>query len=163
MQILFVCTGNIFRSMTAEFALRRILQQENPLFSSLIQVGSAGIEAKPQAVHPLVIERLREHGLDVATHRQRKLDEALLRATDLCIAMGRDHQTFIQDHFGRSVPLFNSEVYGRDEPILDVWEAVPDWQTNQVAAAAHTVGVVDYLVAAMPRLLARIAETGGSS
>lgn len=155
-QILFVCTGNIFRSMTAEFALRALLERDAPELSKQIQVGSAGIEAKPQTVHPLVVERLREHGLDVSAHRQRKLDGDLLNATTLCLAMGRDHQTFIKNSFARNVPLFNAEVYGRDEAVLDVWEAVPDWQTNKLAAAAHTVAVVDYLVAAMPTLLGRL-------
>ena len=157
-RVLFVCTGNIFRSMTAEFALRALLERDAPDLATQLQVGSAGIEAKPQAVHPLVIERLRDHRLDVSAHRQRKLDEQLLNETSLCLAMGRDHQAFIWKSFARTVPLFNAEVYGRDEPVLDVWEVVPDWQTNKEAAAAYTVEVVDYLVAAMPSLLERITS-----
>ena len=158
-QILFVCTGNIFRSMTAEFALRALIAREEPTLAPQIRVGSAGIEAKPQAIHPLVVDRLREYGLDVSAHRQRRLDAEMLSATTLCLAMGRDHQRFIQSTFAQTVPLFNDEVYGQDEPVPDVWEAVPDWQSNKQAAAAHTVGVIDYLIAAMPTLLKRIKSS----
>ena len=45
--ILFVCTGNIFRSMTAEYALRARLSAQ-----SSIRVSSAGIQARPQEMHP---------------------------------------------------------------------------------------------------------------
>jgi protein-tyrosine phosphatase len=48
--ILFVCTGNIFRSMTAEYALKAMLDPRSP-----IRVSSAGTVALPQAMHPDVI------------------------------------------------------------------------------------------------------------
>jgi protein-tyrosine phosphatase len=48
--ILFVCTGNIFRSMIAEYALKAMLDPR-----SLIRVSSAGTVALPQAMHPDMI------------------------------------------------------------------------------------------------------------
>lgn len=59
--ILFVCTGNIFRSLIAEYALKQFLG-----VSGMYAVGSAGIEAKPQSIHPLVRARLLERGVDPA-------------------------------------------------------------------------------------------------
>jgi protein-tyrosine phosphatase len=45
--ILFVCTGNIFRSLTAEYALKAMLDPRSP-----IHVSSAGTVALLQAMHP---------------------------------------------------------------------------------------------------------------
>ena len=52
--ILFVCTGNIFRSVTAEYALKSRLGA-----GTSCVVSSAGIDAKPQSVHAWVLTRLR--------------------------------------------------------------------------------------------------------
>lgn len=149
--ILFVCTGNVFRSLAAEHALRARAGRESGYL-----VGSAGIEAKPQAVHPLVRGRLLEKGSDPSRHVQRKLTEAVLTGADVVVAMGRDHQEFIRRHFGREVPLFNQICYQRDEPVLDVEEAILDWENNQEAAKAYTLWVIDYIWEAMPAFLARV-------
>ena len=53
-QVLFVCTGNIFRSLTAEYALRAALGARRD-----IVVASAGTEDFPYVVRPLVREYLR--------------------------------------------------------------------------------------------------------
>lgn len=45
--------------------------------------------------------------------------------------MGRDHQEAVQQLFGLSFPLFNQLCFDRDEPILDVHEALPDWEENE--------------------------------
>jgi protein-tyrosine-phosphatase len=45
--ILFVCTGNIFRRKTAEYALKARLDPRSP-----IPVSSAGTVAIPQQMHP---------------------------------------------------------------------------------------------------------------
>ncbi len=156
-RVLFVCTGNIFRSMTADLALNALVSREK--LGDRIRVGSAGIEAKPQTVHPLVVQRLKEHGLDPTHHQQRRLTSQLLSDATLCLAMGRDHQQFIEASFATRVPLLNAQLFGRDEPVLDVWEAVPDWQTNRDAAAIHTLAVVDYLVESMPILLSQLHST----
>ncbi|MDE3224610.1 MAG: low molecular weight phosphatase family protein [Nitrospirota bacterium] len=149
--ILFVCTGNVFRSLVAEHALRARAGT-----GSGYLVGSAGIEARPQPVHPLVRGRLLEKGADPSRHVQRKLTEDLLTGARLVVAMGRDHQEFIRRHFGREVPLFNQICYERDEPVLDVEEAIPDWEQNQEAAKAYTLWVIDYIWEAIPALLARV-------
>jgi len=45
--ILFICSGNIFRSMVAEYALKSLLGPSSPYI-----VGSAGIEAfPPPSIH----------------------------------------------------------------------------------------------------------------
>lgn len=148
--ILFVCTGNIFRSLAAEYALKQYLGPQGAYC-----VGSAGIEAKPQSIHPIVRARLLERGADPAGHIQRKLTQSLLDEADCVVAMGRDHQEAVQRLFGLSIPLFNQLCFDRDEPILDVHEALPDWEENEAQARAYVISVVDHICDAIPRLVAR--------
>ena len=100
--VLFVCTGNIFRSMTAEYALKIRLGTNTSCV-----VSSAGIDAKSQSIHDWVQSRLRAKGADPTTHVPRQLTKELVEAADLIVAMGRDHQVFVREQFGRDVPLFN--------------------------------------------------------
>ncbi|OGW64887.1 MAG: hypothetical protein A3H49_02545 [Nitrospirae bacterium RIFCSPLOWO2_02_FULL_62_14] len=149
--VLFICTGNVFRSVTAEYALRTRMGPEMRLL-----VGSAGIEAKPQSLHPLIIEYLRAKGADPSAHVQRKLTRELLESVELAVAMGFDHRDFIREQFGRDVPLFNQVCFEKEEPVLDVHEAMPDWQSNMDEARAYVQSVVDHIWEATPALLARL-------
>jgi protein-tyrosine phosphatase len=149
--VLFVCTGNIFRSVTAEYALKARLDVGMPCI-----VSSAGIEAKPQSVHDWVQIRLREKGVDPSHHVQRQLTKGLIESADLVVAMGRNHQIFIREQFGRNVPLFNQICFGLDTPILDLHEAIPDWETNFERARTYVLSVIDTIWAAAPAILSRI-------
>ncbi|MEP6959038.1 MAG: hypothetical protein ABI980_09955 [Nitrospirota bacterium] len=146
--VLFVCTGNIFRSVTAEYALKARL---GPGRSCV--VSSAGIDVKPQSVHAWVQARLLEKGADPATHIQRQLTKELVEDADLVIAMGRNHQVFVREQFGRDVPLFNQICLGHDKPILDLHEAVLDWETDPEQARAYVCSVIDAVWDTAPALL----------
>lgn len=149
--VLFVCTGNIFRSVTAEYALKDRLSTGTPCV-----VSSAGIDAKPQSMHDWVQTRLRVKGADPTRHVLRQLTRELVEAADLVIAMGRDHQVFIREQFGRDVPLFNQVCLGHDQPILDLHEVMPDWESNPERARAYVWSVIDVIWATAPALLPRL-------
>jgi hypothetical protein len=53
--------------------------------------------------------------------------------------------------------------FQKEEPILDVHEAVPQWDVNLVAARDYMLSVADYIWDAMPAFLSRLppAVTGG--
>ena len=99
--ILFVCTGNIFRSLTAEYALRRELGPH-----STLAVASAGTDDYPHVVRPNVRDYLRAKGLDVSAHRRRTLTREILSGSDLVSAMSTDHQRFVHERFGLQFPVF---------------------------------------------------------
>lgn len=146
--VLFVCTGNIFRSLVAEYALKARLGS-----GSVCLVGSAGIDASPQAVHPLVRRCLIEKGADPSGHVQRRLTPDLLEWADLPIAMGFDHREQIRMGFGRDVLLFNQVCHQREEPVLDIHEAIPDWADNLEAARDYAISTIDYIWNSIPALL----------
>lgn len=143
-----VCTGNIFRSMTAEYALKARLDPR-----SAIQVSSAGTAALPQAMHPAVRAYLVQRGVDPSQHQQRRVSAELLRASDLVIAMSTDHQAFLLDSFQYRALLFNEICHRRAEPLLDVWEAIPTWETDLEAARHYALQVMEYIWASIPCLL----------
>jgi protein-tyrosine phosphatase len=146
--ILFVCTGNIFRSLTAEYALKARLDPRSP-----IRVSSAGAVALPQQMHPYVRAYLVRRGVDPSQHQQRRVSAEILSASDLVIAMSTDHQAFLVDTFQYRAPLFNEICHGRSEPLLDIWEAIPTWETDLDATRNYAFQVMEYIWASIPYLL----------
>ena len=116
--VLFVCTGNIFRSLTAEYALRR--------HAPHVVVASAGTDDFPHVVRPNVRDYLRTRGIDVASHRRRTLTEEILRNAASVIAMSTDHQSFIAERFGMRVPVFLEACGGACEALPDIEDVVLD-------------------------------------
>lgn len=151
--ILFVCTGNVFRSMAAEYALRAQLGQP-----SAYHVESAGIEAKPQKVHPVILNRLRLKGTDPSAHTPRTLTKELIQRSDFIIAMGLGHREFMRSKFGLNVPLFNEVAFGEDSPILDLHEALPNWEQDMVEAREYVESVIDHIWNSIPALLVRLPQ-----
>lgn len=150
-RILFVCTGNIFRSLTAERGLRRALGD-----GSRIQVSSAGTEDFPHIVMDVVREYLLTKGLDVTSHQRRTLTAAICDESTLIVAMSDDHQRYIQQEFGRTVPLF-TEVCGlAAQPLLDVDDVVPDFATNHVAAQKFIHSTIDRILDLTPKFAERL-------
>ena len=123
-------------------------------------VGSAGIEIKAQSIHDWVRSGLQTKGVDVAGHISRQLTREIVDAADLVIAMGRDHQTFVRERFGREAPLFNRLCLDRDESIQDVHEAIPAWEVDHDQARTYVYSVIEHIWEATPSLISRFPTLG---
>jgi protein-tyrosine phosphatase len=150
-RVLFVCTGNIFRSLTAERGLRHALHDRAD-----IHVSSAGTVDFPHVVAPGVRAYLLSRGFDVGSHRRRTLTEAILTESHLVIAMSVDHRAYIRSSFGRASPLFLEACGEPAEALPDIEEAVLDWQTNPAAVDAHARATIDRILALTPVLARRL-------
>lgn len=146
-EVLFVCTGNIFRSLTADVALRRLLADRADL-----RVASAGTDDYPHRVQPYTAGYLRQKGFDVSEHRRRTLTQEILDGSRLVVAMSTDHQATIRERFGRSVPLFLEACGEGAQWLPDIEDVVPDYLDNRAAVEAHVRATIDRIVELVPRM-----------
>ncbi|SEN21653.1 protein-tyrosine phosphatase [Luteibacter sp. UNCMF331Sha3.1] len=142
-RILIVCIGNICRSPTAEYLLRRRLGEGH-----VAQVSSAGLGALVD--HPIdatALALLHEHGVDGDAHRARQLDGGMLRQSDLILAMEKSHVAAIV----RMAPEASGKVF-----LFDRWREgrdVPDPYRQQRPAYEHVYGLIEEGVESWVRYL----------
>lgn len=78
--VLFVCVRNAGRSQMAAALLERLVGDR-------VAVRSAGT-APADEVHPVVVEAMREVGIELEEARPRKLEDEAVREADVVITMG---------------------------------------------------------------------------
>ncbi|ENO83382.1 PtpA protein [Thauera linaloolentis 47Lol = DSM 12138] len=102
-RVLFVCTGNICRSPTAEGIARHFIQTGG--LGSLIEVDSAGTHGYHvgEAPDPRTRKAAQQRGYDLSALRARKLEVFDFQRFDLILAMDSGHL----EHMRRLCP----EVY----------------------------------------------------
>jgi protein-tyrosine phosphatase len=150
-RVLFVCTGNIFRSLTAEHALRQALQGRSD-----VHISSAGTVDYPHVVRANVRDYLLAKGFDVSRHQRRTLTDAMLKEADLVIAMSTDHASYLRDRFGHAPVLFLEACGEAAAALPDIEEVVLDYQTNPAAVDAHVRATIDRIVSLIPTLATRL-------
>lgn len=150
-RVLFVCTGNIFRSLTAEHGLRQALNGRAD-----IHVSSAGTADFPYLVRPNVRNYLLAKGFDVSSHRRRTLTAAILGESHLVIAMSTDHRAYLHSRFGHAAPVFLEACGEAREALPDIEEVVLDHESNAAAVDAHVRATIDRILLLTPRLAARL-------
>jgi protein-tyrosine phosphatase len=152
--ILFVCSGNIFRSLSAEHCLKNYIKKNK---IKNINVSSAGITAHKQEIHTVTLEALKEFNISVKNHKQRKLSKEIINKQDLVIAMGLNHQEFIKEKFNKTVPLFNEIVCSKKTPILDIGEKFKNKKSKK--AEKYIKKTVIQIHNSMPKLFKKINST----
>jgi arsenate reductase len=79
-EVLFVCVHNAGRSQMAAGLLQAKAEDG-------IRVLSAGSEPAEQ-LNPAVVEAMKEVGIDISAERPKKLEDAMVRESDVVITMG---------------------------------------------------------------------------
>ncbi len=151
MKVLFVCTGNIFRSAAAEYCLRKYLKENG---KGGIKAASAGIDAKlEERLFPELLAYLASLEVDASPHRQRKLELAHLKESDLVVAMAENHQRFIEEKFSHPSYLFNEICYQKRSSVLDLCEAIENWEANWDRSMTYAKKTLLYIHDSMPLFL----------
>jgi protein-tyrosine-phosphatase len=119
--ILFVCTGNQYRSPIAAEAFRQQLARDGR--AAQWTVNSAGTWTMPgQPVFPESVELAGLFGVDIAGHTTREVDAKLLEESDLVLVMEAGHKESILIEFPsarKKVYLLAEVVDGRAYDIPD--------------------------------------------
>jgi len=133
-RILFVCTGNICRSPTAEGVMRALLEEAG--LSTRIEIDSAAthnyqIGSQPD---PRTQSAARKRGYDLSTQRARKVTPEDFDRFDLVLAMDAGHVRLLRqvsppEHHGKILLFLDRDVpdpyYGDAEDferVLDLAE-----------------------------------------
>jgi protein-tyrosine phosphatase len=91
--VLFVCTGNICRSPTAEALARRELERYPGAPIRLSSAGSHALEGNPAASRSMLAATTR--GASLERHFARELTRRRVRAADLILCMAAEHRPFV--------------------------------------------------------------------
>jgi len=149
--VLFVCTGNIFRSMTAEYASKKTM---SPHLN--IKAESAGLIEAPHEIVPFVREYLSNKKIDISKHSPRQVDEAMLFESNVVVAMDIGHREQLREKFNYRAPLFSEVVDGSEKSLLDVCEVVDNWRENEEKAKEYGWSVMDTIFSGMPGFVDRV-------
>lgn len=146
MNVLFICTGNTFRSATAHHTLVSYCGKYG---LNDINVKSAGIVAKPASMTEVTLKALSEVGVDATKHVQTKLDEDLIEWADLVVAMDKSHKSFIKEQFDEMSVLFHECIDGKSFDVSDDCDFV-DIFKNDSADAEFQKNTVEWIYSVMP-------------
>ena len=87
MNILFLCSSNIFRSQMAEAFFNR--------FSKEHRAESAALVKPQEKMHALIIRAMKEEGVDISQNKSKKLQEEMLRKADVVVFMNKNLTCFL--------------------------------------------------------------------
>lgn len=95
-KVLFVCTGNICRSPTAEGVFRHMVEKEG--LKDALSADSAGTHGYHvgEPPDPRTVEAAATRGFDLSALRARKVSVADFRTFDLILAMDRSHYSHLE-------------------------------------------------------------------
>ena len=146
-KIIFVCTGNVFRSMIAEKCLKHYIKENN---ITEIKVDSAWIAPIEQEIYPSVIERLASYNIQVE-HQYKKITQTLIDDSTIIISMNNNHKDFIAENFWINSPLFNMIAFWIEKWILDINEFFTVFDEKDKKEYANYM--VEYIHSATPKLV----------
>ena len=134
--VLFVCTGNICRSPTAEALARRELARYPGVPIQVSSAGSHALEGNPAASRSMLAASAR--GASLERHFARELTRRRVRAADLILCMAAEHRPFVLSYDrGATSRTFLLATFAR---VASQWDWLATSPAELVALAAEHGG-----------------------
>jgi protein-tyrosine phosphatase len=118
--VLYVCTGNVFRSPVAAQMTKRLLGNSD------IKVESAGIlEYKDEPLSREILELAGRYGVDLSTHMPRQVNAGLVDAADLILVFDNRQVGQLVARFleakGKTYTIKTYAGFSDDKDMEDLW------------------------------------------
>lgn len=95
--ILFICYGNIIRSVFAEKLMKKLLEESG---NYLLKVTSAGIKAKSGTSSPEnAVKIAKFHHIDLSNHRSTLMTREMVEHADMIVCMEKWHSDVISKQY----------------------------------------------------------------
>ncbi|MGI5976873.1 MAG: low molecular weight protein-tyrosine-phosphatase [Candidatus Limivicinus sp.] len=95
-KILFICHGNICRSPTAEFIMKKLVQDGGLEDRFEIASAATSTEEIGSGVYPPARELLEARGIDCSGKRARQMTKADYEYYDLIVSMDRENKYYLE-------------------------------------------------------------------
>ncbi len=151
MKILFVCSGNTFRSLSAHLLLEKYVEDNN--INDLI-VSSAGTRMK-SGLDPVVSETLKKYGVNAEKHTPHRITKKIVESYDLIISMAEEHKDYIKENFNKESVLFNKICHDEDSSVPDIKDVIKDYDKpeNRQKIEEHVHKIIKYIHDSIPLLV----------
>jgi protein-tyrosine phosphatase len=136
--VLFVCTGNLCRSPSAEWFLGQRLSEHGPPDVMVESVGTLGTVSK---VPSKLLQEGAPYGLDLSSHVPRRVEAATVARADMVIGMARTHAREIvladPSSFTKTFTLREIVRRGREHGHRRASESLAEWMEQISAGRRH--------------------------
>ena len=120
-KVIFVCTQNVFRSLSAHRLMEKYLKEKN---LQGYEIDSAGTLAYDwESPYQKTLDLLKEKGIIVKNHKNKKITKEMCNENNFIICMTRDHRDYITKNFNTKSFLFNEIAIGKMTDLEDDNEA----------------------------------------
>lgn len=124
-RILFVCHGNICRSVSAQYILQNMVNQRGLDSEFLIDSAATSTEEIGNAIYPPMRAALERKGVPIGTHRARQLKSSDYAAYDVLIGMDEENMYYMKRILGEDpegkIHYLMEYTDRPDEIIEDPW------------------------------------------
>ena len=125
MKILFVCHGNICRSVMAEMVLKQMLRERNV---EGVEVDSCATSREEigNGIYPPAKACLERHGVSLERHVARQITLGDIAESDMIFVMDKNNLRNLEHMFGRDVACAGKirmlmEITGNHREVADPW------------------------------------------
>ena len=100
MKVLFVCHGNICRSVSAQYIFQDLVNRRGLTSEFVIDSAATSTEEIGNAIYPPMKAALERRGVPIGTHRARQLKRSDYEAYDLLIGMDEENMFYMKRILG---------------------------------------------------------------